>query len=554
MNEKITIKDYLTQKGIAFKQQGKELVTHCLFGNCDNDSGKGEAHLYFNEETSQYDCKKCGEQGNIITLAKFLGDKIEQEEEIVLNLTKSKKKINDELVMDCHRALPDNIRKYLNDRGINDDVINERKLGWGEFYKKWWIVIPIKDKQGSFSFFKLRQDPNLGTDKMTYPEKGAKAQIYDWEMLESPTDKIVICEGEMDRLLSVAKGIQAVTGTHGAMTFKEEWVESFKKFQEIYICYDNDDAGIKGAQRTAKMLSSVNNNVYLIILPKEVGDGGDITDYFIKLNGNAEDLFSKYAKKWSEIEKAERIKKIEKIDKEVSFEEWQKTIKNNFPELLFPAEYGLSIMAQILIKEITNPFSLVYVDVPSAGKTIAINFFSEIEGLTYATDKFTPASFVSNATNVSKDKLEDIDLLPKLKYKMFLIRDLSTIFSKREDDLNECLGILTRVLDGEGFNADTGVHGKRHYVGEFLFMILAGSTPIPPKVWKMMGSLGSRLFFLNMGARDKNEEELADQITTLSHKKRRISAARLQRIFFLRFGISIRIGRYPKIQTPFLRV
>lgn len=160
------------------------------------------------------------------------------------------------------------------------------------------------------------------------------------------------------------------------------------------------------------------------------------------------------------------------------------------------------------------------VDVPSAGKTITINFFSEIEGLTYATDKFTPASFVSNATNVKREDLTKIDLLPRLKYKLFLIRDLSTIFSKREEDLNECLGLLTRVLDGEGLNTDTGVHGQRHYVGEFLFMILAGSTPIPPRVWKMMGNLGSRLFFLNMGVKEKSEEELVEQITTLAYKEK----------------------------------
>ena len=104
-----------------------------------------------------------------------------------------------------------------------------------------------------------------------------------------------------------------------------------------------------------------------------------------------------------------RIRKIEKIDKEVSFTEWQETIKNNFPELLSPSEYGLSIMAQILIKEITNPFALVLVDVPSSGKTISINFFAEIEGLTYATDKITPASFVSNASNVKREELAKID-------------------------------------------------------------------------------------------------------------------------------------------------
>lgn len=219
-------------------------------------------------------------------------------------------------------------------------------------------------------------------------------------------------------------------------------------------------------------------------------------------------------------EPIKRVKKLESPEQELSIEEWRNSIKSNFPDLLFPAEIGLSIMAQMLIKDITNPFSLVLVDVPSSGKTITINFFSEIEGLTYASDKFTPASFVSNASNVKKTDLKNIDLLPRLRYKMFLLRDLATLFSKRDDDLNECLGLLTRALDGEGLNTDSGIHGQRQYVGEYLFMILAGSTPIPPRVWKMMGNLGPRLFFLNMGIREKSEEELAEQLTTLAHKEK----------------------------------
>ncbi len=523
----ITIKEYLNNKGIIFKEYGNELITRCVFNNCDKDSAEGEAHLYFNAETGQYDCKKCGAKGNLITLAKHLGDNIK---DIFPNTQKQPVKtlkrpqFNEELVESCHNSLPDHIRQYLNDRGITGEIINKYKLGWGEFYGKFWITIPIKDADGSFSFFKLRQDPDCGKEKMTFPKSAAahkvEAQIYDWETLQKNTEKIFICEGELDRLLLMSKGIPAITGTNGAGTFKQSWADKIKNCKQIYVCFDRDEAGRNGATRVLRMLTNFDNETYLITLPVEVGDGGDVTDYFTKLNGNVEDLFTKYARRWSDIEKAERIKRFEKVDKEISFEEWQRIIKNNFPELVFPAEYGLAIMAQILIRDITNPFSLVFVDVPSAGKTIAINFFSEIEGLTYATDKFTPASFVSNATNIKQDELAEIDLLPKLKYKMFLIRDLSTIFSKRDDDLNECLGILTRVLDGEGFNADTGVHGKRHYVGEYLFMILAGSTPIHPRVWKMMGSLGSRLFFLNMGARDKSEDELADQITTLSHKEK----------------------------------
>ena len=218
------------------------------------------------------------------------------------------------------------------------------------------------------------------------------------------------------------------------------------------------------------------------------------------------------------IEPRERVIQIAQPDNPMYCEEWQGIIKANYPSLLFAAELGASILAQILINDITNPFALVFVDVPSSGKTIVINFFAEIEDLTYASDKFSPASFVSNAANVKKSKLSKIDLLPRIQYTMFLIRDLATIFSKREDDLNELLGLLTRVLDGEGLNTDTGIHGKRKYVGEYLFMILAASTPISPRVWKMMGNLGSRLFFLNLNSKDKSDDELADQLGSTTHK------------------------------------
>lgn len=220
------------------------------------------------------------------------------------------------------------------------------------------------------------------------------------------------------------------------------------------------------------------------------------------------------------LESADRVRKTDQPNEKVSFSQWQEIINTNFPDLVFPSEVGLSIISQILIKDITNPFALVLVDVPSSGKTITINFFSELEGLTYASDKFTPASFVSNATNVKKADLAKIDLLPRLKYKMFLLRDLATLFSKRDDDLNECLGLLTRVLDGEGLNTDSGVHGQRQYVGEYLFMVLAGSTPIPPRVWKMMGNLGSRLFFLNINSKEKSEEELAGQLASTAYKEK----------------------------------
>lgn len=236
----------------------------------------------------------------------------------------------------------------------------------------------------------------------------------------------------------------------------------------------------------------------------------------------------KSEKEWRKKKAAEPVKKEPRVriakcpvpEKPVTFDEWMGIVGTNFPDLRFAAETTLSILSQFLIKDITNPFALILVDVPSSGKTIAINFFDGIPELTYATDKFTPASFVSNASNVPKKDLADIDLLPRIQYRMFLIRDFATLFAKREDDLNELLGTLTRVLDGEGLNTDSGVHGQRQYNGEYLFMMLGASTPIPPRVMKVMGNLGSRLFFLSINSKGKSEEELAAQIADQSYKEK----------------------------------
>lgn len=207
----------------------------------------------------------------------------------------------------------------------------------------------------------------------------------------------------------------------------------------------------------------------------------------------------------------ERFAKLEpKIPTQI--DEWRSVVNDNFSDLALPAEVGLSVIAQLLIDDITNPFALVYVDVPSSGKTIALNFFSTIRELIYTTDNFTPASFVSHSANTKKSQLEKNDMLPQIRYKTLIIRDLAPIFAKRDEDVQAMLGILIRVLDGEGLETNSGLYGKRGYVGDYLFMLLSASTPIRPRIWKAMGNLGSRLFFLNIEGKEKDEETLANQL------------------------------------------
>lgn len=295
----ITIKEYLTQKGIDFKESNGELITKCLFNGCDDDSGSNEAHLYFNIETGQYNCKKCGEKGNLATLAKRLGDNTDNPPKFTKNNLK-KPKINASLVEQCHQAMPARTREYLNARGITDELVDEYKLGWGEFYGKWWITIPISDKDGEYTFFKLRQDPedNGNQNKYMFYPVGSEATIYGWESLRGSRSTLVICEGEFDRLILSKFAVPTITSTAGAGTFKKEWLENLKGFDDIYVAFDKDDAGEKASEKLTGMLaeSFPETSIHKTTLPERMTDGKDVSDYFNRYNGNVDEFIFELSK------------------------------------------------------------------------------------------------------------------------------------------------------------------------------------------------------------------------------------------------------------------
>src|SRR5439155_20871051 len=106
-----------------------------------------------------------------------------------------------------------------------------------------------------------------------------------------------------------------------------------------------------------------------------------------------------------------------------------------------------------------------------SGKTIVLNFF-DVPELVYTTDNFTPAAFVTHASNVKRQDLDRVDLLPRIRYRTLIARDLAPLFGAKKDDVTKSLGILTRVLDGQGLETDSGLHGQRGYRGDYVFMLL----------------------------------------------------------------------------------
>jgi hypothetical protein len=192
---------------------------------------------------------------------------------------------NDLLAEKYNLSLPQRIREYLQQaRGISPRIIDQELLGWNG----WRITIPVRNREGKVTYFKLAKDPQDRSDgpKML-GTSGALAELYPWQQVLEQPPYIVICEGEFDRLVLSSWGIRAVTSTCGAGTFKTEWVEYFLPITNVYICFDNDQAGESGMERIAKLLP----HSKIIRLPQEVGPGGDVSDYFVKLRKNLKDFF-----------------------------------------------------------------------------------------------------------------------------------------------------------------------------------------------------------------------------------------------------------------------
>ena len=202
------------------------------------------------------------------------------------------------------------------------------------------------------------------------------------------------------------------------------------------------------------------------------------------------------------------------------------TLDRTFPTIKEETKACCAVAATLLLDDQVNPVALNWEGVPSSVKTTMLSFFDGAKDQVYKTDKFTPKSFVSHSANTRRADLDKIDLLPRIKHRVFLVPELAPIFGLRADDLLETFSILTRILDGQGFWSDSGVQGRRGYSGDYYFAWIGCTTPIPHRVWKTMSTLGSRFLFMEMPDGDKPLDDLVDDLLAPTSFPERVAACR----------------------------
>ncbi len=198
----------------------------------------------------------------------------------------------------------------------------------------------------------------------------------------------------------------------------------------------------------------------------------------------------------------------------MSINELEATILENLPEALPIVKADLAVIGTLSFSDQTLPISLIHTGPSSSLKSETINYLfldqhhQELSDFLYRSDNFTPASFVSHAANVKASKLSEIDLLPKVKNRILLTKELSPIFSGNREELLKTFSVLTSVLDGQGYVSTSGVRGTRGYDEPIIFNWIGATKPFRHDVHYLLSALGPRLYFYNVSRNTKTLDEL----------------------------------------------
>jgi DNA primase len=177
----------------------------------------------------------------------------------------------------------------LAERGISEEVAARFELGTvtsphnGHEMYEGWISIPYITAGGSCVGFKFRRIDD-GKPKYGSPT-GQKAHLYNVIDILEMSPYIVVCEGELDAVItSGVLGIPAV-GVPGVQAWKPHFPKLFNGYDTVYVVGDNDvkeDGSNPGAEFSKRVANEILNSVIVTLPP-----GMDINDYYLAYGADA---------------------------------------------------------------------------------------------------------------------------------------------------------------------------------------------------------------------------------------------------------------------------
>lgn len=241
-----------------------------------------------NKDMGAFNCFVCGRHGNELEFAQMLTGLPKEDiikghlvqEELEDDYSNWEQLQHQDLLNDFDMLLK------LNDLNITGQVIESVKLG--KITNKLATPVFVNGKLKNVARYNINKLPN--TPKVEYMPNSKTGDIVPFDLWKNNFNNTIICEGEKDMLVARSYGMNAITLTGGSQSsIKSEYLENFRN-RNVYIVYDNDDAGKIGAKKLYKQLIDYCNVFITNISSVCKEEKEDISDFFNKYNKSREDF------------------------------------------------------------------------------------------------------------------------------------------------------------------------------------------------------------------------------------------------------------------------
>ncbi len=193
----------------------------------------------------------------------------------------------EEVAVEYAAALPGIVRATLVDRGISEDVIWQRQIGWDGEY----IAVPVRDRSGRVVFFERWN----GSGLCQPIESLGTVELYLWDALATAPRRLFLAEGIHEALVFESNGLPAVAATGSGLFFKaREWGPALSSVPELVVAYRRGEkrprrSFLLGRSELVGEVRKALPKARMLMWPEEVGAGGAF-DFFVGLQRTASDF------------------------------------------------------------------------------------------------------------------------------------------------------------------------------------------------------------------------------------------------------------------------
>ena len=471
LKNKSKISDFILSSTTG-KLRGNKGMALCPF------HGEKTASMSFTDEENLFHCFGCKEGGDIFKYIQLMNN-VEFQESVEIaadkysfnltytdskfetnqkNLIDQIRKISDFFIRNMNEVKSTEALDYLKNRKLDGEDIKNYKLGFaekddkkiiqycktnnisdadfkklglfsekGNFLFKNRIIFPITNFRSEVVGFGGRALEDFGPKYLNSSESSIYKKnrtLYFLPNFLKDVKKhkfVIIVEGYFDVIAFNKLGFSNVASPSGTALTIQQLNQISKYTDEIYLCFDNDQAGVEATKRIVEIKNNIGKdlNIYSILLPSKYKD---ISEFYESGEKNIENLISD-KKDLVEFCIDDLIEKEGESNKKKIFSAYKK-----FSNYLSPLEKDLSI--------------------EYLGKKLGINKETLVNELSFKEDLITTT--FNQSENVEENKhietFKDIFISNLIKNK-FELKDNEKELLELNIELNEQIKAIKSNLD-----------------------------------------------------------------------------------------------------------